>query len=67
MVEVLVGLTAAGRRLHAKARRIPPRLLEKSCLSAPEAGRLRAQLHALSDSFFAASHALETTTKKDSK
>jgi DNA-binding MarR family transcriptional regulator len=65
--EVLVGLTAAGRRLHAKARRIPPRLLEKSCLGASEAGRLRAELHALSDSFFAASHEPETTTKKDSK
>lgn len=51
--EVLVGLTAAGRRLHVKARRVPRRLLAKSCLVAPEAARLREELHALADSFFA--------------
>jgi MarR family transcriptional regulator, organic hydroperoxide resistance regulator len=65
--EVLVGLTAAGRRLHARARRVPPRLLEKSCLTAPEANRLRKELHALSDRFFADNQEPDTTIKKESK
>jgi DNA-binding MarR family transcriptional regulator len=63
--EVLVGLTAAGRRLHAKARRVPPRLLEKSCLTAPEASRLRKELHALSDRFFAATNEPRTPNKQE--
>ena len=65
--EVLVGLTAAGRRLHAKARRIPPRLLERACLTAPEAGRLREQIHALADHFFAEPRTTEPKTRKQPK
>ncbi len=65
--EVLVGLTAAGRRLHAKARRLPPRLLEKSCLTALEATRLRKELHALSDRFFARPDEPEIKIKKKPK
>lgn len=65
--EVLVGLTAAGRRLHAKARRVPRQLLAKSCLTAPEASRLRDELHALSDRFFAATNEPEPTIKKEPK
>ncbi len=68
--EVHVALTAAGRRLHAKARRIPPRLLDKSCLTAPEASRLREQIHALANHFFAGpqtSESPEPKTRKEPK
>ena len=51
--EVLVRLTAAGRRLHAKARSVPRGVLTKSCLTVPEATRLREELHVLADRFFA--------------
>ena len=65
--ELVVGLTAAGRRLHAKARRIPPRLLEKSCLTAPEATRLREQIHALADHFFTEPRPTAPKTRKEPK
>lgn len=65
--EVLVGVTAAGRRLHAKARRIPLRLLEKSCLTVPEATRLREQIHALADHFFAEPQPTEPKIRKQPK
>lgn len=65
--EVLVRLTAAGRRLHAKARRVPRRLLTKSCLTAPEAARLRGELHALADRFFAAPDEPEPFAPKEPK
>jgi MarR family transcriptional regulator, organic hydroperoxide resistance regulator len=65
--EVLVGLTAAGRRLHAKARRVPRSVLVKSCLTTPEAARLRGELHTLADRFFAEPNETASTRKKEPK